>query len=392
MRIAVRLTFLLLLLSLTSRAQLTVQGRVYGGSNQEPLPFANVFLSGTTKGTVTDETGAFKLTDVPSGKFDLIVSFVGFTTLKTTVQTGDPKTYRFVLRPLENQLNAVTVNARRPRGPDWDRQIALFIENFIGTSQNATQCKLLNEEVLSFSQRGDTLTARAQEPLLIDNQALGYRLKFQLDKFVYDYAQYRVTYEGNPVFELLTPRNSREAKRWHDNRQRAYFGSTMHFGRALYRRELAREGFAFQRVIERRNQRGELTMVGLPGDTTIEARSLANRKKLIPLPMANYNIILDSIRSTPLVPVVLFTDLIQVTYTREQEPFAFQRARRPTTVGNPALFQRSLLRMLEPDLTLEPNGQFWPARGFRSEGYWAWELVADDLPWDYDPDEPLDNQ
>jgi len=83
---------------------------------------------------------------------------------------------------------------------------------------------------------------------------------------------------------------------------------------------------------------------------------------------------------------------IQVTYTREQEPFAFQRARRPTTVGNPALFQRSLLRMLEPDLTLEPNGQFWPARGFRSEGYWAWELVADDLPWDYDPSEPLDSQ
>ena len=136
----------------------------------------------------------------------------------------------------------------------------------------------LNEEVLSFSRRGDTLTATAQAPLLIDNQALGYRLKFQLDQFRYDYAQYCVTYEGNPVFEPLVSRNSREAQRWHNNRQRAYYGSVTHFGRALYRRELAQEGFAFQRVVKRYNQHGELKIVGLLGDTTVEARSLANRK------------------------------------------------------------------------------------------------------------------
>lgn len=389
MRLLIQL--ILLLLSQAVWAQLTLQGRVFGGTNQEPLPFANVFLSGTTKGTVTDETGSFTLVSVPNGTFDLIVSFVGFTTLKITVQTSDAKTYRFVLRPLPNQLNAVTVNARRPRSPDWSQQVALFVENFIGTSQNAAQCRLLNEGVLSFSQRGDTLTATAQEPLLIDNQALGYRLKFQLDKFVYDYAQYRVTYEGDPVFEPLTPRNSREAQRWHANRRRAYFGSIMHFGRALYRQNLANEGFAFQRVIERHNRQGAVTLVGLPGDTKIEAQSLTNRKKLIELPMASYKTILDSVRSTPLVPVVQFTDLIQVTYTKEPEPDAFQRIRRPLAINNPALFQHSLIRMLTTGLTLEPNGQFWPPHGFRSEGYWAWELVADELPWEYDPDEPLRN-
>ncbi len=108
--LTVRLCWLAFFLSgQTSRAQLTVQGRVFGGSSQEPLPFANVFLSGTTKGTVTDATGAFKLTNVPSGKFDLIVSFVGFTTLKTTMQTGDPKTS---LAPVRTQRSVRCLTRR----------------------------------------------------------------------------------------------------------------------------------------------------------------------------------------------------------------------------------------------------------------------------------------
>ncbi len=385
----IRITFaVLFFLGQPVWAQLTIRGQVVGGKDQQPLPFANVFLSNTTKGVLTDEAGSFTLVNVPAGKFDLIVSYIGFATLKTTIQTQEQKTYRFVLKQLDNQLNGVTVKARRRQGPDWNRQLALFTDNFIGRSENSIQCRLLNPEVLSFQETTEALTVSAQEPLLIDNQALGYRIKFQLEHFTYTYDSYLISYEGNPVFEPLVPKNHQEAKRWEENRLKAYHGSIMHFGRALYQRKLVEEGFTIVKVIERRNRRGDRKLSGLPGDTLVSVFSLANPKKMVSLPMANYKAILDTVRSTALEPVVTFNDFLQVTYTKEEEPYKFQRARHPLTSSFGINPQTSLIRQLAPHTTVEPNGQFWPPHAIRNEGYWSWELIADDLPFDYDPVQP----
>ncbi len=378
---------LILLLAQASWAQLTIKGQIFGGKDQEPLQFANVFLSGTTKGTTTDQTGAFTLLNVPAGKFDLIVSYIGFATLKTTVQTQEQKTYRFLLKPIDNQLDQINVKARRRRSPDWTKQLALFTDNFIGKSQNANQCRLLNPQVLSFDQRVESLTVTAQEPLLIENKALGYRIKFQLDYFTYTYASYLISYEGDPVFEALTPIDSVEAQRWKENRQKAYLGSMMHFGRALYHHQLVQEGFVIQKVIEQKNRRGDVKLIALPCDTSVEVPSLTNPEKGVSLPMASYNILLDSVHSTLLHPVIIFPDFVQVVYTKEREPYEFQRVRRSAKYDSDIIFQTSLIRMLEPSATIEANGQFWNPHSLRGEGYWTWELIADDLPFDYNPEE-----
>ena len=368
------------------QAQLTIRGQVRSGKTEEVLPFATVFLSNTTKGTVTNEKGQFTLNNVPPGRFELIVSYMGFVTLKVPVQTQDQKSYKLLLKPSDNQLPDVTVKARRRRDPDRAKQLALFTDHFIGLSENAAQCRLINPEVLSFNQTTDRLIATANEPLLIDNKALGYRIKFQLDQFIYEYDSYQIAYEGNPVFEAMRPVNAKESERWAENRKKAYLGSMMHFARALYRRQVSQEGFAFQRVIERRNRNGDLIRTGLPGDTTLTFPSLSNDRQVVSLPMARYRALLDTIRSTDTQPVIAFKNLIQVTYTKEKEPLTFQKARRFSKFGYKIVPQSSLIRLLKPGLTVEANGQFWPPQGIRSEGYWSWELVADDLPFDYEPD------
>ncbi|MCK8496000.1 hypothetical protein M0L20_29310 [Spirosoma sp. RP8] len=63
----------------------------------------------------------------------------------------------------------------------------MFTNNFIGQSQNADLCRIVNPDVLMFNQSGQTLIVCAQQPLVIDNKALGYRLRFQLDYFRYSY-------------------------------------------------------------------------------------------------------------------------------------------------------------------------------------------------------------
>ncbi len=371
-------------LALPAFAQLSLSGRVIGGPKQEPLPFASVFLANTTKGTTTDEKGNFTLTNVPDGKYDLTVSFLGYSTLRTTVQTRDTKTYRFHLKPLEVQLNAVKVKARRRDDPDRPRQLALFKNYFIGATDNAKQCTLLNPQVLTFRQAGDTLWAEASDLLVIKNEALGYTLNIQLSNFEYNDRTNSVIYDISPVFLPLQPADSVQTNRWIANRKRAYRGSIMHFMRALYKDQLEQEGFLVQRVVEKP---GKYTprLVALPPAKTVSVRSLVNDKKWIEHPTDLRKILLDTLQSTPTRPILSFSDFVQVVYVNEKEPLAYRNARNSLQAGHAINPQKSMVWLLKQGIAVEANGHFWPALGVKSRGYWSWELIGDELPFDYDP-------
>ena len=71
-----------------SYAQTTgsLQGKVIDMSNDEGLPFANVVLEkqGTQiSGTQTDFDGNYNFSNIEAGTYDLLVSYVGFPTIKT---------------------------------------------------------------------------------------------------------------------------------------------------------------------------------------------------------------------------------------------------------------------------------------------------------------------
>ena len=46
--------------------------------NNEPLPFANVFINGTDKGTTSDFDGLYALENLPVGTYSVVYSFVGY--------------------------------------------------------------------------------------------------------------------------------------------------------------------------------------------------------------------------------------------------------------------------------------------------------------------------
>lgn len=52
--------------------------------NDEPLPFANVIIKGTTTGTTTDENGKYSLS-VPAGSHVIVFSFLGYENLEVPV-------------------------------------------------------------------------------------------------------------------------------------------------------------------------------------------------------------------------------------------------------------------------------------------------------------------
>lgn len=87
-RLSMRLTaFLTVLLSLSgSQSALAgtsgkISGTVVNSKTGEPIVGATVLLVGTNLGTMSDEDGDYFLLNVPSGKYDLAVSAIGFESL-----------------------------------------------------------------------------------------------------------------------------------------------------------------------------------------------------------------------------------------------------------------------------------------------------------------------
>lgn len=60
--------------------------------NNEPLPFANVSIKGTSKGTTTDMDGLYNFDDIEVGTYTLIFSFVGYETKEISVEVVAGKT------------------------------------------------------------------------------------------------------------------------------------------------------------------------------------------------------------------------------------------------------------------------------------------------------------
>ena len=70
------LLFVIPVFSLAQRASL--RGKVVDATNNDPLPFVNVLVSGTGTGTVTDEEGNFVFNDLPPGFIRIEATFVGY--------------------------------------------------------------------------------------------------------------------------------------------------------------------------------------------------------------------------------------------------------------------------------------------------------------------------
>lgn len=63
----------------------SISGEIYDAQNVETIPFASVALYNSSfeqsiKGTISDENGKFSLAKIPFGNYNLIVSFMGYTT------------------------------------------------------------------------------------------------------------------------------------------------------------------------------------------------------------------------------------------------------------------------------------------------------------------------
>ena len=84
-------SLMLLFLTLTMQAQkVSVSGQVLDSVTGEGIPFAGIFIKGTTTGVSTDDQGVFAI-DVSKGDI-LLVSSIGYVEREIAVEAGKPLT------------------------------------------------------------------------------------------------------------------------------------------------------------------------------------------------------------------------------------------------------------------------------------------------------------
>ncbi|PTQ92895.1 carboxypeptidase-like protein [Mucilaginibacter yixingensis] len=378
------ITFFILFLPALALAQSqAISGRVLNMANDKPVAGATVFLDNTIVGISTGDDGTFVLNNVRNGQYNITVSCVGFESHRQAIQfndlainTGDIK-----LMPKVTALKEVSVKY----DPDRDRHLGMFIKDFLGSTDNARQCKIKNPEILDldFDKKKNILNASTDNFLDIDNKALGYTLHYQISKFTLNYKTQQLYYEGSLHFEPMHGSESDE-KRWKKARLKAYTGSNMHFLRSCISNKVDDEKFTVRRIIRRPNDER-------PPDSLIKARL----KQLFPPGRNNvYVTLTDSMRywinkrDLPLykdelvkMPLVLneyykhttmpgvyqfnCKDLLMISYNKDSD--------RSTTLAfsKPSYF--------------DDNGVIINPTSVVNEGYWGEQRVANMLPFDYDP-------
>ncbi len=92
-----------------------VRGFIYDSENDQPIPFANLVLEGTSYGAVANEDGYFVISNIPAGEYTLQASFVGYETYTQAVvvkneRITDAKIY---MKQASELLQDVEVSAER---------------------------------------------------------------------------------------------------------------------------------------------------------------------------------------------------------------------------------------------------------------------------------------
>ncbi|WP_425077864.1 TonB-dependent receptor [Psychroserpens sp. S379A] len=90
-----------------------IQIKVLSESENEPLFGATVYFEELEKGAVTDFDGIATFIEIPNGEHSIIISYLGYETLKTTIQIPNNSNLVFKLRSGANELDEVVLQSSR---------------------------------------------------------------------------------------------------------------------------------------------------------------------------------------------------------------------------------------------------------------------------------------
>jgi hypothetical protein len=325
-----RTFFLLFLLcSVFQGFSQAIHGIVLDNNTKKAIPYANVYFNGTYIGTSANESGEFNLTWKENNPRPITATSVGYYSMTLYDYQIDSMIFIW-LEPKVYDIAAVIIRADKMVGADRPDSIPrvkkerMFREEFLGKDYNASRCQIVNMEdiFLVYNDRNKSLSAYCDKPIIIENNALKYRIYYFLDQFIS--SKDSAFMSGTYYFREIPYSHTRLIS---DRRKNTYLGSRMHFIRSLWANRLEEEGFTTYIV-----DSGKIGYANLVVDSTAQEKILNQVKNVI--------------------------------------------------VRYPKNYQKSWLIFNKQSVVIEKSGYFDP-HGLRWSGFMASQRMADLLPFEY---------
>ncbi len=376
------LLFFLILLPQCVGAQLTIKGKVFNKATGMKLAAATVFVSNTSYKTITDAVGNFELQNVQVTKGDIVVHALGY---KFETYNFNAKNVQFInagLDPQIKELETVVVKTYEKDGlARWGK---IFFDNFVGTTIEADNCKIINEKALRFYYDGvnGILEVTAKEPILITNKALGYSISYTLENFVLDLQYKTIYFTGYPSFTDLEG-NARLDNKWRKNRYLCYQGSVMHFMRSLYANSLQKNKFYLFETLKVPAGKTEKTLSEFKNMVKIDV----DIKKLVSVIAYKDSVFINKPLAIAADSLTARADTNAVLFNFDNYLLVKHFKKVSEQRGAQMTFTQSIIQIIDPNkpLVIFANGNFDSVVNMFTQLNWAkTEVIARLLPYDYD--------
>ncbi|TRZ77003.1 MAG: carboxypeptidase-like regulatory domain-containing protein [Deltaproteobacteria bacterium] len=346
----------------------SVKGIVTDSVKGQPVINLTIFITSTTFGTTTNQSGEYHLDKLPPGDYTLMFRHLLYPpySQRITIEAGKQVVLNVIVAEKTNLLNEVVIVGKKP---DWDWAYKLFKENFLGDSYES-KCILQNPKALSFYFDGDILTTNAKQPLEIINRHLGYRITYYLDYFKFvenknpnknsvQGAYY--AYAGSALFKDLTDVMPLNAIAFRINREAEFKGSLRHFLSSLYQKNLDENRYALRKAYQGYTDLKETEKLG----TAMAKVKLTQMDSIFSwypesgesgflyyFPFEDYKILMDQVKDGQKVG--------EKTLTTDTFVLVFKDFKKTYDLRDDWI---STLRIINGDLTFDQLGNYWIHKG-----------------------------
>ena len=371
-----RLSLFFLLIGLNSlqlvySQQVNLQFQLIDGTTEKSIADANIFINNSRIGTASDSNGDFQLKVSPHLTQELIITHLLYETLiissdryHNLVKGGTIK-----MQPKSENLNEIVLTAQNNN--NWKRNFKRFRKTLLGKGKAASKCKILNPEVLQFEEKHGNLTATAIDLLHIENDYLGYTMRFSLEELSIE-KNGSTYYKGYVHFIDKIEEND---TRYINRRNKHYTQSIPHFLRSFIessnKEELHDLGYelSFERfengAFETMTMPSELATLILPDSIT-----------------GGYQLYFPEILRVEHIGIkVPSNGNVEVGVSAaEQQAFGSTSTQ---SIGDDQQNAVSRLYKTEPYLLFDTRGNIINKSAVREYGYWAEQRLATSVPIDF---------
>lgn len=398
-----KIFILLFLLPFSCFAQLTISGKIINQADTKPVANASVFLSNASVGSKTDNDGTFTLRNAKPGKYDLVISIIGFETYNQSVIVDNVDIILPSITIFPKTIGLKEVTIKYHADPEREKYFAWFSDEFLGTSQLAKECKIMNPGIIDFEydEEKSVLTASSTDFLVIENDALGYRIKYLLTNFSLDKKQgieKKIYYRGAVLFEQLKGTPAQE-RHWKNSRQQVYENSPMHFLRSAIGGRIEQEGFRVNRLAiyanpqrpaeNLLNEKIRFFKEAIPGNTSQQdslsfwvkkSKLPKTLQKLVPYPV-NKEDIIQTTDQPGQFALGCANDGLYIAYSKTHH---FRIKDQVDYLYNRANIENTLISFNSPFAYFYKNGVIVNPYSVIFAGVWGRNRVAELLPMDYE--------